>query len=296
MSGPWEMKYEKFSLRSVAALAFNSILRPNRRSLIPNKILPMEWYYAAGNQQAGPVTDEQLRSLVREGRITDETSVWRDGMPDWKPYGTVKDGPLFDRGPQAQPAPPGVPSGQAGAGQAICVECGNFFPESETISYQGATVCGNCKPAFFQKVKEGGHAVGNLRYAGFWIRVVGYFLDFIVLFILSLGVGLVLGLAMAGGEENGVAEILSMIIQLGIGAGYATFFHGKYGATLGKMALGLKVVMPDGSPIGYGRAFGRFLAEILSGLILGIGYVIAAFDSEKRTLHDHICNTRVIRE
>ena len=33
----------------------------------------------------------------------------------------------------------------------------------------------------------------------------------------------------------------------------------------------------------------------LSIVMLGIGYLIAAFDDQKRTLHDHICDTRVIR-
>ena len=44
----------------------------------------------------------------------------------------------------------------------------------------------------------------------------------------------------------------------------------------------------------YLRAFGRFWAEMLSGLVCAIGYIIAAFDDEKRSMHDHICDTRVI--
>ena len=71
---------------------------------------------------------------------------------------------------------------------------------------------------------------------------------------------------------------------------------GKHGATPGKMACGLKVVSPDGGPVSYGKACGRFFAEMLSGLTLGIGYIMVAFDDEKRALHDRICNTRVIRK
>ena len=77
--------------------------------------------------------------------------------------------------------------------------------------------------------------------------------------------------------------------------GYNTIMQGKYGATLGKMACGLRVVQPDGAPISYGRAFGRAWAEMLSGFICDIGYIVAAFDDQKRSLHDHIANTRVIR-
>jgi uncharacterized RDD family membrane protein YckC len=61
------------------------------------------------------------------------------------------------------------------------------------------------------------------------------------------------------------------------------------------MVLGLKVVTANGGLISVGRAFGRYFAQILSGLILGIGYIMAAFDEQKRALHDHICGTRVIR-
>jgi uncharacterized RDD family membrane protein YckC len=60
------------------------------------------------------------------------------------------------------------------------------------------------------------------------------------------------------------------------------------------MACNVKVVKADGSPVGYGLATGRFFAKIISGIILGIGYIMAAFDEEKRSLHDRICNTRVV--
>jgi uncharacterized RDD family membrane protein YckC len=61
------------------------------------------------------------------------------------------------------------------------------------------------------------------------------------------------------------------------------------------MALDLKVVRPDGGPISLGRAVGRYFAKIVSGIILMIGYIMAGFDSEKRALHDMMCDTRVIK-
>jgi len=74
-----------------------------------------------------------------------------------------------------------------------------------------------------------------------------------------------------------------------------TYFLGKFSATPGKMALGLKVLRADGEMITYPRALGRFFAEFLSSVILAIGYIMAAFDEEKRALHDRICDTRVVR-
>ena len=78
---------------------------------------------------------------------------------------------------------------------------------------------------------------------------------------------------------------------------FATYFIGRFAATPGKMICGLKVVTPDGAgSVSYARAAGRHLSEYISMIILAIGYIMAAFDSEKRALHDRICNTRVIKK
>jgi uncharacterized RDD family membrane protein YckC len=89
----------------------------------------------------------------------------------------------------------------------------------------------------------------------------------------------------------GLAETLS----LAVGLTYYCFFWVRYGATPGKMALGLKVVNPDGGPISAGQAVGRYFSLILSGLILCIGFMMAGWDDQKRALHDRIAGTRVIR-
>ncbi|MDY7037753.1 MAG: RDD family protein, partial [Thermodesulfobacteriota bacterium] len=80
-----------------------------------------------------------------------------------------------------------------------------------------------------------------------------------------------------------------------IAATYTTLMLGKYDATLGKMACKIKVITSDGGKVSYARALGRHFAEFLSAIILSIGYIIAAFDDQKRSLHDRICNTRVIK-
>ena len=57
---------------------------------------------------------------------------------------------------------------------------------------------------------------------------------------------------------------------------------------------GLEVITDHGDEVDAGRNFGRVWAETLSWAMLSIGYVFAAFDRQKRTLHDHLCGTRVI--
>lgn len=55
-----------------------------------NKDQSMEWYYAANNQQQGPVDEVRLAELFQQGVINDKTLVWRNGMAQWQPYGQVK--------------------------------------------------------------------------------------------------------------------------------------------------------------------------------------------------------------
>jgi uncharacterized RDD family membrane protein YckC len=97
----------------------------------------------------------------------------------------------------------------------------------------------------------------------------------------------------AGGFGKG--SFLLRLLGYPIAIAYETYFVGRYGATLGKMACGLKVVRSEGQNVSYGRAFGRYWACLLSSMTLTIGYIMAAFDSQKRALHDRICDTRVIR-
>jgi uncharacterized RDD family membrane protein YckC len=63
-----------------------------------------------------------------------------------------------------------------------------------------------------------------------------------------------------------------------------------------KKAMGIKVVDLQGNRISFPRAFGRFFATYLSGIILGIGYLMALFTGKRQTLHDMIASTLVVKE
>ena len=76
---------------------------------------------------------------------------------------------------------------------------------------------------------------------------------------------------------------------------YFVVFHGGGGKTIGKWLLGLRVVGPQQSAIGYGRAFFRWVVMvILAPLVLGFLWVL--WSSEKRGWHDYVARTWVIRE
>ena len=182
---------------------------------------------------------------------------------------------------------------------ANCAECKLVYPVDSMIRYKNVYICSNCKPAFMQKLAEGALVnTGELRWAGFWIRFAATFVDGLILLPLSLGAQFLTGMSFGQilGLESRTAFmwVVAQLLSLLTGVAYDVGLVGRYGATLGKMACGIKIVMPDGNKISYMRALGRYFAKILSSIIIYIGYIMAAFDQEKRSLHDRICNTRVV--
>jgi uncharacterized RDD family membrane protein YckC len=257
----------------------------------------MSWYYADAGRQVGPVEELALDDLVRAGVVRDDTLVWREGMANWQPHGAV-------RGPKPPAPMPAVP---IGADSSFCSECGRPFPTNQLVAIGNANVCAQCKPVYLQRMREGGQAIGARRYAGFWIRFVAIIIDGVILaiinYIIRLPLVAILGAsAMSGaglGSGAGVGAVLAVtgllaLISIAVGIAYEVYFLSTRGATPGKMVLGLKVIRADGGPISVGLALGRYLARLLSGFTLLIGFIIAGFDSEKRALHDRICDTRVI--
>ena len=180
-----------------------------------------------------------------------------------------------------------------------CAECHRSFASDEVIRYGDSWVCASCKPIFIQKLKEGAKLPGTVMYGGFWIRVVAKIIDGLIqgVFAVILFLAFLPFLNFASTESNPGEVIAVVALQGGsilFALAYSTFFLGKYGATPGKMAVGLKVVTSQDEPIDYKRAVARYFAEILSGLICYIGYIMVAFDEERRALHDRLCDTRVI--
>ena len=123
-----------------------------------------------------------------------------------------------------------------------------------------------------------------LVYAGFWGRFAAAVLDALILFFLNVVVGYVLS-----------SPLLEGIVRLILGWLYAALQEsGPHQATLGKRALGIKVIGTDGTRISFGRATARYFSKILSAIILFIGYLMMLWDDRKQTLHDKIADTLVV--
>lgn len=139
-------------------------------------------------------------------------------------------------------------------------------------------------------------------YAGFWYRVLAYIIDTLIAAVIFFPLGVILGVVMvAGGSDPYSSEMLLARFSLNavsIVAGWLYFSiceSSSWQGTIGKKALGLRVTDLNGNRISFGKATGRHFGKILSGLILGIGFIMVAFTEQKQGLHDMLAGTLVLR-
>ena len=113
-------------------------------------------------------------------------------------------------------------------------------------------------------------------------------------FIIGFVFGFIYG--MTTGTAEG-AEFIGNIIGVILGWLYSALFESSpQQATLGKMALGIKVTDLHGNPISFGKATGRHFGKIISGLILFIGFIMVAFTERKQGLHDMMAGCLVVNK
>ena len=147
-------------------------------------------------------------------------------------------------------------------------------------------------------------------YAGFWKRFAAILIDKIMIstlvLIIFIPMALILGISAISSTEYepsmgfifGLISAYLIFILLIMIADWLYFamMESVKGATIGKMALGIKVTDLDGQMITFGRASGRYFGKILSNLTFGIGYIIAGFSQQKQALHDILAKTLVVNK
>lgn len=212
-------------------------------------------------REYGPATLDELKSWIRDGRVAGSTPIWRSDTGLWSPAAQYTE----IRGDLTQVI--------AAAGMA---------------------------------------AVQSARPAGFWARLGAYLVDRIIMSLVSSFVWGVIVAAMGWKYPEPptnmvtVQDMLNYVHSLGplfgyqlvvifiLGFIYEVIFNGSFGATLGKMAIGARIVKMDGTRIGYGTAAARWFGERLSDILCFSGYLFVAFREDKRALHDLLVGTRVI--
>lgn len=108
---------------------------------------PIQWYYADAGERHGPISPSEWESLVATGTITESTLVWHDGMDEWKPWAALN--------PAADSPPKLADTALPPTGFVRCSECGQTYPEQDTIAHGLRRICAACKPRFLQRLMEG---------------------------------------------------------------------------------------------------------------------------------------------
>lgn len=118
-------------------------------------------------------------------------------------------------------------------------------------------------------------------YAGFWRRFVASFLDGMIVLIPSWIIGL----------------LVPYVGGIIVGLLYKPVFEASaLKATPGKAMMGMMVLSESGERLTLKQSYIRYFCSILSGIVLGIGYLMNLFTAKRQTLHDMIAESVVIKQ
>ncbi|WP_045737578.1 RDD family protein [Xanthomonas sp. MUS 060] len=250
-----------------------------------------EWYYAdAAQQQHGPMPATDLQQCFQRGEINLSTLVWRDGLSAWRKLAECADELDLTQPPAHTMAdtPPTAPQSDQTLPDAWKVARPVGAQSTAASAWSDSDSC------------------GEVVQAGFWKRVAAHLIDGALVSTVANGIQFVIMLAFFGAHgfrnppnpstATGITMLLAIyLLQLTILALYYGLCHSSTKqATLGKMVIGIKVVRGDGSRISFARAIGRYFGFMLSGMTIGLGFLMAAFTERKQALHDMLCDTLVV--
>ena len=219
----------------------------------------VKWWYAIGRQQLGPVSEEELQSLFQSKKINGDTLVWKSGMANWQKASTL--------------------------------------PELE--GYLKSSRWG--RPRQKKKVpsleqNERDYSVAS-EYAGFWRRYFALCIDDLIESMIAFAGAFFL---YQGGCLRDTSPEKTLIVYpmalLVVWLYNALMESSSLQATVGKLALGIKVTDVNGNRISFLRATGRCFGKVfLSSMFFSIGYLLALFTGRKQALHDLIAGTIVVK-
>ena len=213
--------------------------------------------------------------------------------------------------PGMVPAPPGMaPAAAPPPGTVQCPSCGGFPPP--------AMLCQFCShplpppPRHTPQVASptAGVPLYNPGLANlppdmsnaecFFRRAGAFLLDIMIMSVLGSIIFAVMGGFSGGGDPQAIIEKLDggtfRIISAVLSAGYMAGMTAAKGQTLGKMALGIRVVGPEGGNPGFFRALLREgFGKNLSSCLCGLGYLWCLWDDGQQCWHDKIFGTTIER-
>ncbi|MEO7052683.1 MAG: RDD family protein [Rhodanobacter sp.] len=238
----------------------------------------MEIWIGRDGERHGPYKEDDVREWLRSGKVSPADLAWYEGLADWQPLSVL----FRDEVPAAASPAPGNPYAAPSAPlQAL--------PQTTAAALEDL--------------------------AGFWKRLAAYIIDAIILYVPNLLIMKAMGgdaaqetlkqavLAAPGDPHTMLAAYQQFYSTMGSAMlitavlawlYFALLESSSWQATLGKLALGIRVTDLEGRRISFPHALGRYLAKFLSWLTLCIGFMMAGWTRRKQALHDKLAKTLVL--
>src|SRR6185436_18536838 len=181
-------------------------------------------------------------------------------------------------------------------GLRYCSRCGQTFCPDCLVTIRGNTYCATCKNEQLLDLTSGVDQ-NTLELAGIGRRFGALFIDGLILSVplIAIVIGFVVAAVSGNKDFNPVWIQPAALAIVALYVVYEGLMLGARGQTLGKMAMKIKVVRADGTPISTGQAWGRaFMRQILASCLSIFNYLPAFFTKDRTCLHDLVANTRVV--
>ncbi len=180
-------------------------------------------------------------------------------------------------------------------GLRYCSRCGQAFCPDCLVTLHGNAYCATCKVEQVRDLTSGVDQ-NALELAGIGRRFGALFIDQLILSVpVFAGVIAIMAAAFQNPNFNPVWLQPAILLIIVLYVVYEALMLAARGQTLGKMAMKIKVVRADGTPISTGQAWGRaFMRQILASCLAIFNYLPAFFTKDRTCLHDLVANTRVV--
>ena len=123
-------------------------------------------------------------------------------------------------------------------------------------------------------------------------RLGAWLVDRVITLVFGLALGFILGVA---GTADDALDVVAGIVAIGYWIVVLVLVATR-GQSPGKMAIGIKIVKMDGTPIGFGTTlFREVLGKFVSALIIWLGFIWILFDGQRQGWHDKIASTYVVK-
>lgn len=255
-----------------------------------------QWFYLKGGRQFGPVPERSIRAWLESGFLTESDLLWREGLVEWTPVHGIDE--LGGVGVSAGGPPP--VRGDLGAQVDRTID--DTTPPDLTSSpgpppeMRAGSAAPSGLPRSVPVNPAGTQAAGEVRYAGFWLRVGAFLIDDL---LVNAMVSPLLLLRMKPGEPVNVWEPdpLVAVAFIGVYLLYGALCESSpWQATLGKRAWRIRVTGLAGNRVSPTQALVRQIAKVVSALGFGLGFFMAAISPRKQALHDWLSGCLVVKE